>query len=78
MAEADDVGEVALPDVIRVEPAIAARQLRRVVSSIGEHPAIAKWGHELLVCLLAQMLVDDFGPDTKKLFRKFGIEIPDA
>lgn len=79
----DDAGAIAeraseLPDVLRLEPAAAARQLRRFLSSIDQHPTLAKWGRDLLTCFLAQMLIDDISPDMKKIFRQFGIEIPDA
>lgn len=67
-----------LPDVVHIAPAVAARQLRRFVSSIDQHPALAKWGRDLLMCFVAQMLIDDLSPEAKKLFKQFGIEIPDA
>lgn len=67
-----------LPDMLRVAPAAAARQLRRLASSMDQHPALARWGRELLMAVVAQMLIEDCGPEAKKTFRKFGIEIPDA
>ncbi len=60
-----------------VAPATAARQLRRMISSMDEHPVLAKWGRDLLTCFIAQMLIDDMSPEAKKVFKQFGIEIPD-